>query len=75
MTPVDEERTIDHWLHVRNFVADSKIDATLTADFRLAFDEDRAILEAISANEKRFTHLKTIKIAIDAGPRPYAGHG
>ena len=69
MTPVDEETTIDHWLHVRNFAANPELDSTLSADFRVAFDEDRIILEGISANEKRFTHLKTIKLAIDAGPR------
>lgn len=69
MTPVDEESSIDHWLHVKNFTADAETNAALSADFRTAFAEDKAILEAIEANEKRFAGRKTIKIAIDAAPR------
>lgn len=69
MTPVDEESSIDHWLHVKNFTADAETNAALSADFRTAFAEDKAILEAIETNEKRFAGRKTIKIAIDAAPR------
>lgn len=69
MTPVDEETSIDHWLHIKNFKADAATNAALSADFRVAFDEDKTILEAIQRNEKRYAGRKTIKIAIDAAPR------
>jgi phenylpropionate dioxygenase-like ring-hydroxylating dioxygenase large terminal subunit len=69
MTPVDSETSIDHWLHVKNFQASDEVNQALSAEFRTAFAEDKAILEAIQANEKRFADRKTIKIAIDAAPR------
>lgn len=67
ITPVDQERCIDHWLHVKNFPADAQVNAELSADFRTAFAEDKAILEAIQRNERRYPSRRTIKIAIDAG--------
>ena len=36
---------------------------------RTAFAEDKAILEAIHANEQRMPERRTIKIAIDISPR------
>jgi vanillate O-demethylase monooxygenase subunit len=35
--------------------------------FRIAFDEDKAILEAIHRNEKEPRAWRPVKIAIDAG--------
>lgn len=67
ITPVDQNRCIDHWLHVKNFQADAQLNAELSADFRVAFSEDKAILEAIQRNELRFPSRRTVKIAIDAG--------
>lgn len=69
MTPVDQETSIDHWLHVKNFKATAETNAALSADFRVAFAEDKEILEAIQKNETRYSQRKTIKIAIDAAPR------
>lgn len=69
MTPVDAETSIDHWLHVKNFQATDEINKALSDQFRVAFAEDKIILEAIQANEKTFADRKTIKIAIDAAPR------
>lgn len=69
MTPVDENTSIDHWLHVKNFTADEETNKALSADFRTAFAEDKAILEAIQISENKFPARKTIKIAIDAAPR------
>jgi phenylpropionate dioxygenase-like ring-hydroxylating dioxygenase large terminal subunit len=69
ITPVDEETSIDHWLHVKNFQADDALNRSLSDSFREAFAEDKAILEAIQLNEKRLAGRKTIKIAIDAAPR------
>lgn len=69
MTPVDENTSIDHWLHVKNFTASEETNKALSADFRTAFAEDKAILEAIQISENKFPARKTIKIAIDAAPR------
>lgn len=68
ITPVDQDTSIDHWLHVKNFQADAKLNAELSADFRMAFAEDKAILEAIHRNERRYEGRKTVKIAIDVAP-------
>lgn len=68
MTPVDENTTIDHWLHVKNFVADEETNKALSAEFRSAFQEDKAILEAIHINEQKPSTIRPIKLAIDASP-------
>ncbi|WP_137892855.1 aromatic ring-hydroxylating dioxygenase subunit alpha [Ramlibacter sp. 2FC] len=67
ITPVDQDTCIDHWLHVKNFQADAQVNAELSADFRVAFSEDKTILEAIQRNERRLPSRRTVKIAIDAG--------
>lgn len=67
--PVDAGTCIDHWLHVKNFKADATTDAALSADFRMAFAEDKAILEAIQRNERRYPGRRTVKIAIDGPPQ------
>jgi len=70
ITPVDEHVCIDHWLHVRNFAQDSaEVDARLHADFRIAFNEDKEILERIEANEKARPDIKRIRLGIDAAPQ------
>ena len=68
MTPVDEFNSIDHWLHIKNFTADESTNQALSADFRLAFDEDKEILETIQIKEIDYPDRKKIKIAIDAAP-------
>ncbi|MGF1683260.1 Rieske 2Fe-2S domain-containing protein [Photobacterium minamisatsumaniensis] len=68
MTPVDEFNSIDHWLHIKNFQADEQTNKALSADFRLAFDEDKEILEAIQEKEIQHPDRKRLKIAIDAAP-------
>jgi phenylpropionate dioxygenase-like ring-hydroxylating dioxygenase large terminal subunit len=68
ITPVDEHRCIDHWLHVKNFQADEPTNQALSADFRTAFAEDKVILEAIERNEQRYPERRPVKIAIDASP-------
>lgn len=72
MTPVDEGYTIDRWMHLRNTAVDTeeasdKIDAM----FRIAFAEDKAILEAVHAEEQRPMKRRPIRIAIDRGPMVY----
>ncbi|OEY65946.1 aromatic ring-hydroxylating dioxygenase subunit alpha [Marinobacter sp. X15-166B] len=68
MTPVDERTTIDHWLHVKNFHADDEMNTALSNEFRVAFAEDKAILEAVQKKEEQFEGRKKLKIAIDAAP-------
>ena len=70
ITPVDAHRCIDHWMHVRNFaLGDRDVDARLHADFRIAFDEDKTILERIEHNERACPDIKRISLSIDAAPR------
>lgn len=69
LTPIDAETTIDHWLYVKNFRTDDETTQALSDDLRFAFDEDKAVLEAIQANERRLPGYKTVKTAIDASPR------
>lgn len=69
ITPVDENTCIDHWLHVRNFSqGDADVDERLHADFRIAFDEDKEILEAIEDTEAAHPGLQKIRLGIDAAP-------
>lgn len=68
ITPVDENTCVDHWLHVKNFKADPKLNAALSNEFRSAFSEDKAILEAIHRNEQRLPDRRPIKLALDASP-------
>jgi len=66
ITPVDDRSCIQHWLCLKNSPADPKIDARLEADLRLAFDEDKRLLEAIQRNEDKPRSWRTIKLGIDA---------
>lgn len=72
MTPVTENYTIDRWMHLRNTAIDTdeashKIDQM----FEIAFSEDKAILEAVHAEEQRPRRRRPIRIAIDRGPMVY----
>jgi phenylpropionate dioxygenase-like ring-hydroxylating dioxygenase large terminal subunit len=68
ITPVDEDNCIDHWLHVKNFKADDDTNRRLSDQFRIAFNEDKDILEAIHRNEKEPRKQRPLRIAIDAAP-------
>jgi phenylpropionate dioxygenase-like ring-hydroxylating dioxygenase large terminal subunit len=69
ITPVDETTCIDHWLHVRNFSqGDEAVDQRLHSDFRVAFNEDKDILEAIEQQETAYPDLPRIRLGIDAAP-------
>lgn len=72
ITPVNEDYSIDRWMHVRNTATDvgeasDRIDDLL----KIAFAEDVAILEAVHAEEQRPQTRKPIRIAIDRGPMVY----
>lgn len=68
LTPVSETRTIDHWMHLRNIaLEDEGMGEQMNVQFRLAFDEDKEILEAIQAREARPRSQPPVRIAIDRG--------
>lgn len=72
MTPVNEHYTIDRWMHLRNTAVENaqaaeRIDGLL----KMAFAEDKAILEAVEEEEKRPNQRRPIRLAIDRGPMVY----
>lgn len=72
LTPVGPDHTIDRWMHVRNTaVGDDAASASMDAMFRVAFAEDKAILEAVQAQEALPQKRKPIRLAIDKGPMVY----
>lgn len=72
MTPVDENRTVDRWMHLRNTALDDpEASARIDALLQKAFAEDVSILEAVHAEERRPRHRRPIRIAIDRGPMVY----
>ena len=69
LTPVSETRTVDHWMHLRNIgLDDAYLGERMNEQFRLAFNEDKEILEAIQAREARPPARRPVKLAIDRGP-------
>lgn len=72
LTPVNEHYTIDRWLHIRNTALDDDAASEqMDAMFRVAFNEDKEILEAIDEQEQLPQHRKPIRLAIDKGPTVY----
>ena len=67
MTPVTETRTIDRWLHVRNFRADDpSVGDGISEQFRIAFAEDKDVLQAVQAEETRHEGRTKIGLDLDA---------
>jgi phenylpropionate dioxygenase-like ring-hydroxylating dioxygenase large terminal subunit len=72
VTPVNENYTIDHWMHLRNTsLGDEAASAQMDAMFKIAFAEDQAILEAVHESEQQPQRRKPIRIAIDKAPSVY----
>jgi len=72
LTPVNEHYTIDRWMHLRNAaVGDEEASAQMDAMFRVAFNEDKEILEAIDEQERLPQQRRPIRLAIDKGPTVY----
>ena len=68
MTPVTATYTIDRWLHVRNTATGTPgVAEKMDALFRVAFAEDKEILEAIQREELRGTPAHPVRLAIDRG--------
>jgi len=72
LTPVAEDYTIDRWMHLRNAaVGDEDASKQMDSMFKVAFNEDKAILEAIQEQEALPQKRRPIRIAIDKGPTVY----
>lgn len=72
LTPVTGDHTIDRWMHLRNTaVGDEEASAQMDAMFKVAFNEDKEILEAVHKEEKRPQKRRPIRLAIDKGPTVY----
>jgi vanillate O-demethylase monooxygenase subunit len=67
ITPVDADSCIDHWLFVKNFATDEATTKAMIEQFRIAFNEDKAILEAIQRKERELRGRHPIRLAIDTG--------
>lgn len=68
MTPVDEGTTRYYWFQIRNFApGDEEVSRQFTESVRFAFNEDRAILQAV---HKGLANKRTpnIDLRVDAGP-------
>jgi phenylpropionate dioxygenase-like ring-hydroxylating dioxygenase large terminal subunit len=68
ITPVDGDSCIDHWLFVKNFATDAATTDAMIEQFRLAFNEDKEILEAIHRKERELPARRALRLAIDAAP-------
>ena len=71
MTPETETTCFDYWLHVRNFAPDDKsIGKAISDQFRIAFAEDKVVLEQIQIEEENFANrndgAKRIGLELDA---------
>ncbi len=72
LTPVDATNTIDHWMHIRNAATnDDGAGDRMNELFRVAFAEDKEVLEAIQAEELKQPERRSVRIAIDRGPNMY----
>lgn len=69
LTPETDRSSVDHWLHVRNFAAaDAAVSEAISDQFRIAFAEDKTVLEAAQQRADQFPERRPVNIAIDAGP-------
>ncbi len=67
MTPETETSCYDYWLHVRNFGADDPaVGEGISDQFRVAFAEDKVVLEAIQCEEDRFEGGIRVGLDLDA---------
>jgi len=72
LTPVPETGCIYRWMHLRNTEIDNEeVSRKMDEMFRLAFDEDKVVLEAIQNDESRPFNQQTISLAIEKAPNVY----
>ncbi|NDZ16634.1 vanillate O-demethylase oxygenase [Variovorax sp. WS11] len=65
ITPVDQRSCIQHWLCLKNSPADPVIDERLRNNLRMAFQEDKRMLEAIQRNEDKPRQWHRINLGLD----------
>ena len=66
LTPVTANTTIDRWMHMRNIdVGNEDMDHKLDEIFRVAFAEDKNILEVVQAEEDKAPNTAPLQLAID----------
>lgn len=53
---------------MKNFATDAATTKAMIEQFRIAFNEDKVILEAIQRKEKRPRARRPIRLGIDAAP-------
>jgi len=69
LTPISETETVDYWMHIRNIaVVDPGMGDRMNEQFRVAFDEDKVVLEAIQRREEKPLDRRPVRLAIDKGP-------
>jgi len=69
IAPETEAGSHYFWMQIRNFAqADARVSEEMTEQFILAFDEDKAILEAVQRAEDEHKGKSNLKLAIDNGP-------
>ncbi len=67
MTPITETYTIDRWLHVRNFLPhDASAGEKISDQFRIAFAEDKEILQAVQVQEEQHVGREKVGLDLDA---------
>lgn len=68
ITPVDQSTCVQHWLLLKNSPSNPEVDARLRTGLRLAFNEDKQVLEAIQRNEEktRKRGSRRINLGLDA---------
>lgn len=65
ITPVDQRSCVQHWLCLRNSPSDPVVDERLRSNLRLAFNEDKRVLEAIQRNEDKPRQWHRIQLGLD----------
>ena len=56
-------------MHIRNIgIDDDTMGDRMNEQFRIAFDEDKVILEAIQKREEKPLGRRPVRLAIDKGP-------
>lgn len=66
ITPVDKSTSVQHWLCLKNMPSDPEVDARLVAGLRLAFNEDKVVLEGIQNREDQNREWKRVNLSLDA---------
>jgi vanillate O-demethylase monooxygenase subunit len=66
ITPIDQHSCMQHWMCLKNSPADPEVDTRLLDSLRMAFNEDKQVLEAIQRNEDKPREWKRINLALDA---------